>query len=62
MAKKTHYGQTHGGKGSARRNSNEQAYRDNWDNIFGQTRSNVNDRKVNIDQTHQPHQTDQTDK
>lgn len=25
----------HGGKGSQRRNSNEQAYRDNWDKIFG---------------------------
>lgn len=24
-----------GGKGSARRNSNEQAYADNWDKIFG---------------------------
>ena len=26
----------HGGKGSARRDSNEQAYRDNWDRIFGE--------------------------
>lgn len=34
----------HGGKGSTRRNSNEQAYRDNWDNIFGPTRANVNTR------------------
>ena len=34
----------HGGKGSGRRNSNEQAYRDNWDNIFGPTRANVNTR------------------
>lgn len=25
----------HGGKGSARRDSDEQAYRDNWDKIFG---------------------------
>jgi len=24
----------HGGKGSGRRNSNEQAYADNWDKIF----------------------------
>jgi len=34
----------HGGKGSGRRNSNEEAYRDNWDNIFGPTRSNINTR------------------
>ena len=34
----------HGGKGSTRRNSNEQAYRDNWDDIFGPTRANVNTR------------------
>ncbi len=27
--------QWHGGKGSGRRNSNEQAYQDNWDIIFG---------------------------
>ena len=33
-----------GGKGSQRRNSNEQAYRDNWDNIFGKTRANINQR------------------
>jgi len=26
--------QWHGGKGSQRRNSNDKAYRDNWDNIF----------------------------
>jgi hypothetical protein len=25
-----------GGKGSARRNANEQAYLDNWDKIFGE--------------------------
>lgn len=25
----------HGGKGSSRRNSNEKAYADNWDKIFG---------------------------
>ena len=40
----THYGQTHGGKGSARRGGNEQAYRDNWDRIFG-NRENVNHRE-----------------
>jgi len=38
-----HYKQSHGGKGSARRSGNEQAYRDNWDKIFG-NRSNVNHR------------------
>jgi hypothetical protein len=37
------YGATHGGKGSARRGGNEQAYRDNWDKIFGK-RENVNHR------------------
>jgi hypothetical protein len=30
-----HYKQTHGGKGSARRNANDKAYADNWDKIFG---------------------------
>ena len=29
------HGQTHGGKGSARRNANDKAYADNWDKIFG---------------------------
>jgi hypothetical protein len=28
------HGQTHGGKGSARRNANDKAYGDNWDKIF----------------------------
>ena len=37
------YGASHGGKGSARRSGNEQAYRDNWDKIFG-NRDNVNHR------------------
>ena len=37
------YGASHGGKGSARRSGNEQAYRDNWDKIFG-NRENVNHR------------------
>jgi len=37
------YGASHGGKGSARRGGNEQAYRDNWDKIFG-NRENVNHR------------------
>ena len=32
--------QWHGGKGSKRRQSNEQAYRDNWQTIFG----NKNDK------------------
>ena len=27
--------QWHGGKGSKRRNSNEQKYSDNWERIFG---------------------------
>jgi hypothetical protein len=29
--------QWHGGKGSQRRNSNEKAYADNWEKIFGKT-------------------------
>lgn len=39
-----------GGKGSARRNSNEQAYRDNWDEIFGKTQANVTDRSPSEEQ------------
>jgi len=35
-----------GGKGSARRNSNEKAYAENWDKIFGKTRANVNTRNT----------------
>lgn len=38
-----------GGKGSARRESNEQAYRDNWDKIFGKTRANINTRSVGFE-------------
>ena len=37
-------GATHGGKGSARRSGNEQAYKDNWERIFGGNRENVNHR------------------
>jgi hypothetical protein len=37
-------GATHGGKGSARRGGNEQAYADNWERIFGGDRKNVNHR------------------
>ncbi len=47
LAKPAHkYGSTHGGKGSARRGGNDQAYRDNWDKIFG-NRENVNHREDN---------------
>ena len=28
------HGQTHGGKGSSRRNADDKAYADNWDKIF----------------------------
>jgi hypothetical protein len=28
-------GQTHGGKGSARRNTDDKKYAENWDKIFG---------------------------
>jgi len=31
----------HGGKGSKRRKSNEKAYSDNWDKIFGAKRNNI---------------------
>jgi hypothetical protein len=34
-----------GGKGSVRRDSNEQAYRDNWDKIFGGDRTKVNHKE-----------------
>ena len=36
-------GSTHGGKGSAQRPGNKQAYADGWDRIFG-NRENVNHR------------------
>lgn len=39
----------HGGKGSQRRNSNEQAYRDNWDNIFGKKSKPKKVKKENKD-------------
>ena len=38
------YGASHGGKGSAMRPGNSQAYKDNWDRIFGGDRKNVNHR------------------
>ena len=38
------YGASHGGKGSAMRPGNSQAYADNWDRIFGGDRKNVNHR------------------
>tara|TARA_R100001510_G_C7521822_1_gene116992 strand:- start:436 stop:624 length:189 start_codon:yes stop_codon:yes gene_type:complete len=31
----------HGGKGSSRRISNEQAYRDNWDKIFNKHKKEI---------------------
>ena len=37
-----------GGKGSARRNSNEKAYADNWEKIFGKSRPNVNTRNKEL--------------
>ena len=43
------YKSTHGGKGSARRGGNDQAYRDNWDLIFGGDRKNVNHREEDDD-------------
>lgn len=32
------HGQTHGGKGSSRRNADDKAYADNWDKIFKKER------------------------
>ena len=42
------YKSTHGGKGSAQRPGDNQAYRDNWDKIFG-NRENVNHREEDDD-------------
>jgi len=36
----------HGGKGSRRRNSNENLYSDNWERIFGKPEPDVSVRKT----------------
>jgi hypothetical protein len=36
----------HGGKGSKRRNSNESAYADNWEKIFGKKKPEIKARKT----------------
>jgi len=38
--------QWHGGKGSKRRNSNEELYADNWEKIFGKPEPKVKSRKA----------------
>lgn len=38
----------HGGKGSKRRTSNEKAYADNWDKIFGAKRNIIVDALNNL--------------
>jgi len=38
--------QWHGGKGSKRRNSDEQSYADNWERIFGKKEPEIKSRKV----------------
>ena len=38
------HGKWHGGKGSARRKSDQQKYADNWEKIFGKNKNN-NPRK-----------------
>ena len=38
--------QWHGGKGSKRRNSNEELYADNWEKIFGKPEPKVKARKA----------------
>lgn len=35
----------HGGKGSKRRNSNEELYSDNWERIFGKPKPKLSIRK-----------------
>jgi hypothetical protein len=37
--------QWHGGKGSVRRNSNEESYADNWEKIFGKKKPDLKVRK-----------------
>lgn len=39
----------HGGKGSARRNSNEKAYQDNWEAIFGKRENSMFHANVKVD-------------
>ena len=48
--------QWHGGKGSKRRNSNEKAYSDNWEKIFGgkDMKGKTNPVKKNMDKLHKP--------
>ena len=38
--------QWHGGKGSQRRNSNDKAYADNWDKIFGKVDQKTKQKQV----------------
>jgi hypothetical protein len=38
--------QWHGGKGSKRRNSNDKAYADNWDLIFGKKDKKTDKKEV----------------
>lgn len=44
MSNKTE--QWHGGKGSQRRNANDQAYKDNWEAIFGIKNKQVEEEEV----------------
>lgn len=44
-------GQTHYGKGSKQRPTNQQAYADNWDRIFGKK-----DKKELAEQVYEDHQ------
>jgi len=41
--------QWHGGKGSKRRNSNDKAYADNWDLIFGKKDKKTDKKEVKTD-------------
>lgn len=38
--------QWHGGKGSARRNTNNKAYADNWDKIFGNKNQKIKQKQL----------------
>lgn len=38
--------QWHGGKGSQRRNTNDKAYADNWDKIFGKKNQKIKQKQL----------------
>lgn len=40
------HGKWHGGKGSARKESDQKKYEDGWDRIFGNKKKNETERKA----------------